>query len=322
MQNNYAAIFYQRAKITTDTVEKRRLFIKSIQLLEGVTRQYPDYIEAYIQKGISYLEIKDCDNAVKNFEKAKSISKYNFLIQSNLGIGYINCGKSEQALDIFRELLKKDKSLTSFYMLHLGVAHINTNSLDSADYYFNRIKQDYPDDTEVDPYIKILAEKMKLKLAQSKSQPQAPPQALATTPPQVFDANTNKRFNDGYQAYQKGDKVKAKSMLENLIKTTPTHALGYAVLGIIAFDNNEVQKSIDYYKKSIALNPTDGRIYFNLGNSYLKLNKDAEAIKIFEKCIQQAPTYDKPYIALENYYTSKNNPEKAAYYAAKLKNRK
>ena len=322
VQNNYAAIFYQKAKITADSIEKRKLFVKSIQILEGVTRQYPDYIEAYIQKGISYLEIKNCDNAVKNFEKAKSISKYNYLVESNLGIGYINCGKSEQALDIFRKLLKNDTSLTSFYLRHLGVAHINTNRLDSAEYYFNRIKQEYPNDTEVDPYIKILAEKKNMKLSQPKSQAPIPQQALTKTPPQVFDAATNKMFNDGYQAYQKGDKVKAKNIIENLIKTTPTHALGYAVLGIIAFDNNEFQKSIEYYKKSIALNPTDARIYYNVGNSYLKLNKDAEAIKVFEKCIQQAPTYDKPYKALELYYTSKNNPEKAGYYTDKLKHLK
>lgn len=322
VQNNYANNFFLKAKATTDTVEKKKLYIAAIQLFDSVTNQHPDYIEAYIQKGISYLDLKDCEKALKNFEKARELSVYNFLVETNVGIGYINCGKSDQALGVFRALLKNDSSLAPFYMRNIGVAHINTNNLDSAAYYFKRVKDEYPNDTEIDPYINILEQKMKLKLPQATNPVAVQQQTTTKATSQVFDANINKLFNDAYQVYQNGEKAKAKTLITNLLKTAPTHALGYAVLGIIAFDNNEFQKSVECYKKSIALNPNDIRIYFNLGNSYLRINKDAEAIRIFENCIQQAPAYDKPIKALEEYYTNKKNLEKAAIYTEKLKHLK
>ena len=308
VQNNYAAILYQKAKTTTDTLEKKRLYLKSIEILDTVTNQYDIYIEAYIQKGIAYLELKNCEKALINFEKARSIAKYNPVVEANLGIGYINCGNPQDALTIFSKLLKNDNLLQDFYLKHIGVAHFNLKNIDSAEYYFNRLKNDYPNDVEVDGYIKLVADFKKGTIVATNSS-----QGQTSTP-----INTA-LYDEAYKLYQNGDKNKAEKMLLDFTKTNPNHAMSYAVLGLISDEKQQFGKAIKYYKKSIELNPTDYRIQYNLGNTYLKNNNEVEAVKQFEKTIAIEPSYINSYKSLELYYKSKNNVEKTAFYSNKIK---
>ncbi|WP_298139356.1 tetratricopeptide repeat protein [Flavobacterium sp.] len=310
IQNNYGAILYYKAKASTDSIERKKLFLKSIEVLDKVTNTYDTYIEAYIQKGVSYLEIKNCEKALINFEKAKSIAVYNPVVEANLGIGYINCGKPQEAVTIFSKLLNYDKSKESYYLKHIGVAHFNIKNLDSAEYYFSRLKNDYPNDTEVDGYIKLVSD---YKNGTNSS----PTQTTSTT--QNVDATQNAQFDAAYKLFMNGDKNGAEKALLEFIKSNPSHAMAQAVLGLIADEQQNFPKAIRYYKKSIAINPTDYRIHYNLGNSYLKNKNDAEAIKQFEKCIAIEPKYIKSYKSLELYYKSVNNVQKQNYYTQKIK---
>lgn len=308
VQNNYAAILYQEAKTTTDTLEKKRLYLKSIEILDAVTNQYDIYIEAYIQKGIAYLELKNCEKALINFEKARSIAKYNPVVEANLGIGYINCGRPQDALTIFSKLLKNDNLLQDFYLKHIGVAHFNLKNINSAEYYFNRLKNDFPNDVEVDSYIKLVADYKKGNIVATNSS-----QIQTSTP-----INTA-LYDEAYKLYQNGDKNKAEKMLLDFTKTNSNHAMSYAVLGLISDEKQQFAKAIKYYKKSIELNPADYRIQYNLGNTYLKNNNEVEAVKQFEKTIAIEPSYVNSYKSLELYYRSKNNVEKATFYSDKIK---
>ena len=310
IQNNYGAIFYYKAKATTDSIERKKLFLKSIEVLDKVTNEYDTYIEAYIQKGISYLEIKNCEKALINFEKAKSIAAYNPVVEANLGIGYINCGKPQEAVAIFSKLLNYDKAKESYYLKHIGVAHFNIKNLDSAEYYFNRLKNDYPNDEEVDGYIKLVSD---YKNGASSTPTQTPSAS------QNVDASQNAQFDAAYKLFMSGDKNNAEIALKEFIKTNPNHAMAHAVLGLIADEKQNFPKAINYYKKSIAINPNDYRIYYNLGNTYLKNKMDAEAVKQFEKCIKLEPKYINTYKSLELYYKSMNNVEKQNYYTQKIK---
>jgi Tfp pilus assembly protein PilF len=310
IQNNYGAILYYKAKEATDSIERKKMFLKSIAILDKVTDDYDTYIEAYIQKGVSYLEIKNCEKALSNFEKAKSIAVYNPVVEANLGIGYINCGKPQEAVTIFSKLLNYDKSKESYYLKHIGVAHFNLKNLDSAEYYFSRLKNDYPNDAEVDGYIKLVAD--------YKNGTSATPKQSAT-PTQNIDVNQNAQFDAAYKLFMNGDKNGAEKALQEFIKSNPNHAMSYAVLGLIADEKQNFPKAISFYKKSIAINPDDHRIFYNLGNTYLKNKNDGEAIKQFEKCIAIEPKYINSYKSLELYYKSVNNIEKQNYFTQKIK---
>ena len=108
-------------------------------------------------------------------------------------------------------------------------------------------------------------------------------------------------------------------MLLDFIKINQTHAMSYAILGLIADEKKQFSKAIQYYKKSIALNPADYRIQFNLGNTFLKNNDETNAVIQFEKTIAMQPSYLNSYKSLELYYKSKNNLEKTTYYSNKIK---
>lgn len=309
IQDNYAVYCYEKAKLQTGPARKQ-LFSTSIAVLDKVTGQYPDFVEAYIHKGAVYLELKDCANALSNFEKAKGMAKYSPVIESNMGLAYINCGKPELALQTFGKLLSNDPNYEDFYLLNIGISHYNLKNMDSATYYFDRLKSAYPSHPQVDAYLKLVAgyKAGNLPAQQTNSSEKT---AAATA--------TDAQFNAAYQLYRQGNRNKAEQLLLDFVKTNPDHALSHAVLGLIADERQDFAKAVRFYKKSIALNPGDYRIQYNLGNTYLKMQREAEAVKQFEKCIALAPDYVNPYQSLELYYRSKNDAEKAAYYAQKVK---
>ena len=230
------------------------------------------------------------------------------MVEANLGIGYINCGKPENALEIFSKLLINDKLLEDFYLKNIGVVHYNLKNIDSAEYYFSRLKNDYPQNTEVDAYLQLVADYKKQNIA-----------PLTTANNVIINTNQTAQFDEAFIMYQAGKKQEAEKMLLAFTNSNPNHAMSFAVLGLIADEKKQYAKSISYYKKSIAINPTDYRIQYNLGNTYLKNNNEAEAVKQFEKTIAIEPNYINAYKSLELYYKSKNNLDKESYYSKKIR---
>lgn len=313
IQNNYASALYLRAKSSNDSILQRKLYLESITVLDSVTNKYPNYVEAYIQKGINYLEIKECEKAVANFEKAKNIGTYNFVIEQNLGVGYINCNRPNDAVKVFSKLLINDPKQEQYYIKNLGVAFYNAKIIDSSFYYLTKLKNNFPDDADVDNYLKLVTTSAKNQTTKSENAVD-----VATNSSEDTVEKATAEFNEAYKFYLNGNKDKAKVALENLVKKYPNYAMNYSVLGLLSDEKGNYGKAVEYYKKSIAINPNDYRIYFNLGNAYLNLKENDKAISYLEKCIKMNPTYAKPYKSLEFYYKSINDAEKASYYGQKF----
>ena len=313
IQNNYASALYLKAKSENDSILQRKLYLESSKVLDSVTDKYPNYVEAYIQKGINYLEIKDCEKAVFNFERAKSIGTYNFVIEQNLGVGYINCNRPNDAVKVFSKLLINDPKQEQYYLKNLSVAFYNAKIIDSSFYYLTKLKNKFPDDADVNNYLKLVTSSNKIQTTTSENITDV------VTNSSVNDiAKATTEFNEAYKFYLNGNKDKAKVTLENLVIKYPNYAMNYSVLGLISDEKGNYGKAVEYYKKSIAINPNDYRIYFNMGNAYLNLKENDKAINYLEKCIKMNPTYAKPYKSLELYYKSLNDTEKATYYAQKF----
>ncbi|MBC7523055.1 MAG: tetratricopeptide repeat protein [Flavobacterium sp.] len=313
IQNNYATVFYERAKNIEDQAVKQKKFAETIVLLDTLTSNYAGYIEAYVLKGICYLELKDCKNAISNFEQAKKMSIYIPNIESNLGTGYINCEQSKDAIPIFQKLLQTDPLQEQLYLRNLGVAYYNIKNTDSAKYFFNTLKEKYPDNVEVDNYLKLFSSTVKTSVA-NVNQPSSTDNKVVT------NSNHSKiDFNEAYKFYQSGNKEKAKQLLLVLTKKDKNFAMSFSVLGLIADEKNDFAQAENYYKTSLSINPSDYRIYYNLGNTQTRAGKKEEAIKNFERCLKLNPTYANPYKALIIYYKSINDVEKSKYYEDALR---
>jgi len=66
-------------------------------------------------------------------------------------------------------------------------------------------------------------------------------------------------------------------------------------------EKDEYNKSVEYYKKILAINPKDKKAHFDLGVVYYILGKNTEAIKMFEKQIELYPEDDFHVFRAHNY---------------------
>lgn len=98
--------------------------------------------------------------------------------------------------------------------------------------------------------------------------------------------NSEYCYNRGIILYMSGKKNGATEAFELTIKHQNDHLGANLYLGLICFENEEVNQSLVYYKKSIELNPYIYDAWFNCGRIYSALKMSAEAIDSFEHAIQ------------------------------------
>ena len=82
--------------------------------------------------------------------------------------------------------------------------------------------------------------------------------------------------------------------------------------------NQRVQfytKSVDEYKKGIAIYPDDAEVWYNLGVTYFSMGDTANARKVYAKALELRPTYS---MALNNtgviYFNAKNYTKALTYF--------
>jgi len=85
-------------------------------------------------------------------------------------------------------------------------------------------------------------------------------------------------------------------------KTSPFIYLTYNNLGRAYSDRGDIEKSIEYYKKSISLDPNYFEAYNNLGVSYVASGKIVKAIRSFKRAIRLRKDYMSSYSNLGHLY--------------------
>ncbi|MEA3353319.1 MAG: tetratricopeptide repeat protein [Campylobacterota bacterium] len=117
--------------------------------------------------------------------------------------------------------------------------------------------------------------------------------------------NINKLIDEAVLYHQKGDIAKAKKLYLKILKQDNQNADIWHLLGIIDYQKNSLEESIQKIKKAISIYPNSAPFYSNLGLSYLALNMVDEAIKSFIKAIDIDPGFPQAYNNLANGYSTK-----------------
>lgn len=82
---------------------------------------------------------------------------------------------------------------------------------------------------------------------------------------------------------------KAVARFEDLLRIDEKRAAyGYETLACYFRDKGEEERTVEYWKKAIAINPNP-RYFGALGNAYHRLKKNDQAIEAFNRAIQMAP---------------------------------
>jgi type IV pilus assembly protein PilF len=206
--------------------------------------------EIFLNKGISFIEMRQFNSAAKELLEAEKYSPYDHKIHYFLGMAYHGKGMRDKAIEEFKEAisLKEDYSEAHNY---LGTLYSDLERWDQAIEEFDRALANPIYDT--------------------------PAMALYNAGWAYYAKKDYKTALIKYkEALIREPSTKLRPRIEKNI-------------GLVYFDQNNISEAIEHFKKSVELNSSLYDAHFLLGECYLRIRDAEKARKAFETVIKLSP---------------------------------
>ncbi|MCY0881870.1 MAG: tetratricopeptide repeat protein [Firmicutes bacterium] len=124
--------------------------------------------------------------------------------------------------------------------------------------------------------------------AAAPSQAAGHPSAASTKKKAPAAPSKTKTIVEGASQYQ-GKKNLDK--YESAAAKSPSNFNAQIQAGVAAFNNNQPQQAISYYKAAMKIDPHKGISYDNIGNVYRDdLHNYTKALQYYQECVKEEPT--------------------------------
>lgn len=279
-----------------------KLYDNASQLLMKAIRQDPNLYEAYYNLGLMNLRMGQMDAAEKNLLKAASLRPYSFDVNSLIGVIYSQQGKPEASIEfLMRADLLRPNDLKVVTLLALQL--IDGRYFDEALRILERTLKVLPDQFELS-LLKIQAYYRLYKYEKSTEAAIA----LVNRYPTSGRAN----FEAGFHLVQYGKIKEAHPYLEKAIRLDPSFSEAYTAMGNLFAKENDDEKAVFYFRKSMQLNSSNIESYLGLAKSLLVLKQYPEVVELMGKAEKLDPTHPQPHLHLSQAWQSLGEKEKAA----------
>ena len=81
------------------------------------------------------------------------------------------------------------------------------------------------------------------------------------------------------------------TQLEGLVKNDPENYQAWKKMGDNLFDIGEFQRSVDAYRKALAIDDSDPNVWTDMGVMYRKLGNPEKALESFDEAIKKGPNH-------------------------------
>jgi tetratricopeptide (TPR) repeat protein len=260
------------------------------------------------------VQLRQQDKALELLKKATEVPSASGQLYARLGMVYSMVGKKDEAIEANRTAIRKSPhSLTGYQnLVHihlqarqpeeamkvLDAAARQPNSepillVELADLYA-AIMRGGGGDTAKAKALEMLGRADKLNPANPLLQ-QKLADSLAALGESDRAADLYLKLLEKYpnlptlrekltQLYIRGkDKKKAMEQLEAIVRTNPTSAQAYYMLGSLAFDEKDYTKAVEHLSKALLLTPNFEQLYYDLAGAHVNANQPREALKTLEK---------------------------------------
>lgn len=222
------------------------------------------------------VQISACTNTPWHRQQAE--------IFLNKGISFIERGQFNSAA---KELLEAEKYYSGDHRIHyfLGIAYHGKGMRDMAVEEFKKaifLKEDY---SEAHNYLGTLYSGRELWDQAIEEFDQA----LANP---IYDTPAKALYNAGWAYYAKKDYNTALTKYQEALQREPMTYLRPQIeknIGLIYFDQNNIQEAIVHFKKSVEFNASLYDAQFLLGECYVKIKDTEKAKKAFQSVIKLSP---------------------------------
>jgi Tfp pilus assembly protein PilF len=206
--------------------------------------------ELFLNKGISLIDLKQYNNALKELLEAEKYNSSDHLVHYYMGMCYHMKDMKEKAKEEFQKAisLKDDYSEAHNY---LGTLYSDEGLWDKAIEEFNKALANQLYDTPAVP---------------------------------LYNAGwayySKKDYSKAMASYRQALQKEPMTMLRPQIEKN---------IALVYFDQSNIPDAIQHFKKSIELNPNLYDAQFLLGECYLKIQDKANAKKSFQAVVKLSP---------------------------------
>lgn len=104
-------------------------------------------------------------------------------------------------------------------------------------------------------------------------------------------AIAQERLRQAIAYHQSGNLSQAQELYLAVLRTHPGQYDATRLMGIIAYQQNENRRAIEWYVKAISFDPTDAAVYMDLGNVLKRQGEFRAALECYERAIALRPVY-------------------------------
>ena len=119
--------------------------------------------------------------------------------------------------------------------------------------------------------------------------------------------NMHPKFEEAINFHKKGDLLNANNLLLKILKENPKDIDVLHLLGIIAFQSRNYEKSINFFNDAIKINNQNPEIYKNLSIVFQRVGKFKDALKCCDEAINIKNDYVEAYNHKGHILTQTNN---------------
>jgi protein O-mannosyl-transferase len=127
---HYGLELNKLAIAATDTNLKKKNWDAAMFRFQRALELYPNYADAYGQRGLLFYRLKDFQKAIADYETSLKL-KPNAKVYSNMGTVYLESGRGPEAIEAYQNAVKYDPRFVDARR-NLGSAYAKTKQFDKA----------------------------------------------------------------------------------------------------------------------------------------------------------------------------------------------
>jgi arylsulfatase A-like enzyme/Tfp pilus assembly protein PilF len=254
---------------------------RGMDIFNALLKQDPDFGQAYLERGIIYTERKDCDQALKNFDRAEALVGQDPQISFSRYQCYLERRDFEHAEQSLYQTIKLDPSNSLAYV---------------ALYRLKMTEKKVPEAIQL--LVKAVGANPKSEVAHFELAKLYRFQGKFIEAKNEFlqAQNSNPDFAPasyelGKLQYETGEKEPAVATLEECLRRDPKFVPAHALLGQIFLDEDAPQKAQAHIDVALAFGADSAYAHFTHGNLLVKQSKFEEAFAEFQKAVELDPNH-------------------------------
>ncbi|MBC7768635.1 MAG: tetratricopeptide repeat protein [Phycisphaerales bacterium] len=239
----------------------------------------PNAADAQNQLGIGHLNRGEHEKALNCFKRATKLDPQFAAAHNNLGGALVELGRPEKAIASFKSALQLNASYAQAHQ-NMGVALRMLRRHSEAISHFERALRLKPDDADTHNNLGIAF----AELAQYEQAAACYTRALALKP-DFADAHNNL-----------GNALKAQGRLDDAIprymralQINPRFAMAYNNLGLALRQLRRADEAVECFSRALTLNPQLADAHLNLGVALADLRRPEDAVQSFSRALEIQP---------------------------------